>query len=397
MSLSRAITALSGCALLLGLTACTNQTQQPEPVSFEWKATDLNARAEIPQLDTLLTNISSGTYGYIDEIFIAKGDSLIFHQDFGLDYKAISKGKKNANGCGYEACADSSDIHQFNYLYPDHHPYFNSREVHTLQSVTKSIVATVVGIAVDEKHIPNAQVIVEPFFEEYSMTDEMRTHLKNTTLEDLLTMRAGIEWHELGEDDHSVVDMEAADDWISYVLAQSVEAKPGTTWEYSSGVSQLFSGIVKKSVGITIKTYADEKLFSPMGIRDYHWKITNAGLPDTEGGLYMKIEDLAKFGLLYINDGRWNGEQLVSEAWIKSAWIKHAKDMNQDGGNEGYGYQWWITGDEKPVYAGLGFGGQILMVLPEKKLIGVVYSWNVFDNESKYIFRDLLNVLNSIE
>ncbi|MEE8191541.1 MAG: serine hydrolase, partial [Gemmatimonadales bacterium] len=181
-------------------------------------------------------------------------------------------------------------------------------------------------------------------------------------------------------------------DWIQFTLGQPTDADPGEKWVYSSGGSHLMSGIIKHSTGMYVDEYAEEYLFGPLGIPDYHWKQTPTRYPDTEGGLYLEAEQLAKIGYLYLNGGVWDGERIVSEEWVGASTARHADPVNQEGW--GYGYQWWrLDRDGTEVWAGLGFGGQYLLVMPEHQLIGVANSWNLFGRVERPILMGLLETM----
>jgi CubicO group peptidase (beta-lactamase class C family) len=148
---------------------------------------------------------------------------------------------------------------------------------------------------------------------------------------------------------------------------------------YNSGGSQLMSEVVRSATGEHVDTYAEKHLFGPLGIRDYHWKKTPTGHPDTEGGLYLEARDLARIGQLYMDDGVWNGRRILPAGWAKEATSRHVDHVNDNPNSPGYGYQWWRydrRGTE--VWAGNGFGGQFLVVIPAARVVGVVNSWNVF-------------------
>ena len=152
------------------------------------------------------------------------------------------------------------------------------------------------------------------------------------------------------------------------------------------------SGIIKKATGMYVDEYAEEVLFGPLGITDYHWKRTPKGFPDTEGGLYLRAEDLAKIGQLYLNDGQWNGDQIISSDWINGATAIQARDVNAAGW--GYGYQWWrLDKNETTIYGGLGFGGQYVLVIPELDMVVVANSWNVFGGQYKFFLGDLIQAV----
>jgi CubicO group peptidase (beta-lactamase class C family) len=152
------------------------------------------------------------------------------------------------------------------------------------------------------------------------------------------------------------------------------------------------SEIVRKATGQHIDKYAETHLFGPLGIRDYHWKKTPTGHPDTEGGLYLEAEDLARIGQLYLDDGVWKGKRILPPGWAKEATARHVDRVAANG--PGYGYQWWrMDRQNTEVWAGNGFGGQFLLVLPQKNIVAVVNSWNVFGARISGISGPLIDAL----
>jgi CubicO group peptidase (beta-lactamase class C family) len=330
-------------------------------------------------------SIREGTYGYIDRMVVVRSGHLVMNERYDNDYRGISRGFTGALGCGHESCDDPDASHEYNYYHPTTHPYYHGRDVHSLQSVTKSVAATMIGVAIERGEIGGLDAKLLSFFGDYDLSraDE---RLHHATLEDLLTMRSGIEWHENDrplDETNTTLQLEQSDDWIQFTLNQPTDAEPGEQWVYNSGGSHLMSGIIRDATGHFIDEYAAEHLFGPLGIEEHHWKKTPRGLPDTEGGLYLEAEQLAKIGYLYLNDGVWNGERLLPEGWVAAA---TARRVELPGGDRAYGYQWWrVDTDEVDVWAGLGFGGQLLLVVPAHNMVGVINSWNVFDRPQSQV------------
>jgi beta-lactamase family protein len=336
--------------------------------------------------------IRDGVYGNVDRILVVRRGRVIVNQRHARDYKAISRGQVGPIGCG-EGCTDASRMHEFNYFHPNWHPYYQGRDVHTLQSVTKSIAATVIGVAIGRGEVAAVDRPFLPYFKDKDLS-RVDPRLHRATLADLLTMRSGIEWHEQDRplnETNTTFQLEGSQDWIGFTLSQPMDADPGAKWAYNSGGSHLMSGIIKSATGRFIDEYASDWLFKPIGIRDFHWKKTPTGHPDTEGGLYLTAEDLARIGYLYLHDGVWNGKRILPDGWVRNATSRHATAV---GGGWDYGYQWWITTrNGVDVWAGRGFGGQFLIVVPARDLVAVVNSWNVFGGRTGNVFAALLTAM----
>ncbi len=320
-----------------------------------------------------------GDFGNIDRLLIVRNGYVIANERYEVDYEEASRGKRGALGCGVDACEDPAEVQQYNYYHPTFHPYHRGRDVHTLQSVTKSVAATVIGAAIHAGYIPGTEAGLLSFLADYDLS-RVDPRLHDATLEDLLTMRSGIEWHEQDrpfDSTNTTLQLEASQDWVQFTLDQPMDADPGAKWVYNSGGSHLMSAVVRDATGRTIDIFAEEHLFGPLGITDYHWKLTPRGLPDTEGGLYLEAESLAKIGYLYLHDGVWDGRRILPEGWVNTATARHVESTN--GGSTGYGYQWWRPDRSgTTVWAGMGFGGQYLLVFPEHDVVAVLNSWNVF-------------------
>ncbi len=323
--------------------------------------------------------IREGRFGYVDRLVVVRNGRLVVSERYPNDYVELSRGRSGPLGCGTDACGTDADVHDYNYFHPDIHPYYRGRDVHSLQSVTKSVSATVLGAAIHNGEIGGVDEPLLSFFGDYDLS-AVDTRLFDATLRDLLTMRSGIEWHEQDrplDDTNTTLQLERSQDWIQFTLDQPTDAAPGEKWAYSSGGSHLMSGVVRSATGRYISEYAEEHLFGPLGIEDYYWKVTPRGYPDTEGGLYLEAEDLARIGLLYLRDGVWEGRRILPDAWVEAATARQAETGNAQGW--GYGYQWWrVDRGGVEIWAGLGFGGQYLLVLPDHDLVGVVNCWNLF-------------------
>jgi CubicO group peptidase (beta-lactamase class C family) len=370
---------LVGCAVSEEPPTATAEPS-PEPSPTE-ELMDLKV------LDGILSDISSGLYGQIDQILLIRQGQVILDQSFQNDYPSLNAGVDSPPG-------------PYNYNDTAWHPYHQSGKLHTLQSVTKSITGLVVGIAIQRGELPGPEVLIMDYFSEYLIDDQDES--KGTiTLRDLLTMQSGLFWDEwtypIGDPRNSITQMESSEDWIQYTLDLPMQYSPGKVWVYNSGASQLLSVIIKESTGLQIDEYAEAYLFSPLGIEEYYWKKTPGGWPDTEGGLYLKAEDLARIGMLVLNQGEWDGQQVVDKSWIEAMTSPQVPDVApyDPYWNYGYGYLWWLlpTQDqgELDVIGALGYGGQFLFIVPELDLVAVFYGWNIYQTSSSLIREAFLN------
>jgi CubicO group peptidase (beta-lactamase class C family) len=339
-----------------------------------WPASTPEAEGIDPAaVEALHADITAGRYGLIDHFLLIRHGRVVADHHYPQNYDSI-------------AAQYDTTSHQYNYDHPDWHPYYRGTNLHTLQSVTKSITSVALGIAIDEGYISGVTVPGLSFFDAYE-PDMSDTRRRAMTLSDMLTMRSGIDWNEMGsylDANNSCVQMEASDEWIRFVLDHPMREDPGTVWDYNSGVSVLLGKIIRVATGRRIDDWARERLFQPIGITDYYWKITPDNEVDTEGGLYLSAHDLARIGYLYLRGGMWGDERIVSEDWVKASTSPIVADVRPDNDqpDAGYGYQWWVPehdGESAGIFAGNGYGGQFLMVAPAYDLVVVFNGWNIHE------------------
>jgi len=210
----------------------------------------------------------------------------------------------------------------YNYFDPAWHPYYHGTDEHTMQSVSKTVTSATIGIAMarGDFKAPLSTPVLHYFDE--SKVKNVDARKRRMTLRDLLTMTSGFDWNEdvPYDDPNNPSDlMEATDDWVQFVIDRPMKDEPGKVFAYSSGATELLAYVFKRETGADIEQYAHAQLFGPLGIDAYFWKRTPLGVVDTEGGLYLRTEDLAKIGLLYLNDGLWKGRRLLKSDWIKES------------------------------------------------------------------------------
>ncbi len=242
--------------------------------------------------------------------------------------------------------------------------YFKSYQadrLHIQYSVTKSFISTLIGIAVD-RGILNIDSRVPDFFPDqvFKNPDERKASM---TVEDLLTMRSGLEWQDT---DPVFNAMYQSSNWVKFMLDRPMLQSPGTFFNYCSGCTHLLSAILQKTTGMNARDFAEENLFRPLGITNVWWESDPQGISIGGWGLNLTPRDMAKLGYLYLHNGEWDGKQVLSEEWVKTATRKHTSTD----GTLGYGYQWW-TYPSWNAYTALGRDGQTIFVIPEAELIVV--------------------------
>jgi hypothetical protein len=334
-------------------------------------ATPASQDIDAAPLASLDADIAAAKFPLVDSLLVMRCGEVVFERRYAHDYaaeygkEAHTKGPLNARLTG-----------RYNYFDPQWHPYYHGTDEHTMQSVSKTVTSATIGIAIarGDFKAPLSTPVLHYF--DASKAKNVDARKRRMTLKDLLTMTSGLDWNEdLPYDDPANPSdlMEAADDWVQFVIDRPMKDEPGTVFAYSSGATELLAHIFKSETGIDIERYAHLHLFGPLGIRHYFWKRTPLGVVDTEGGLYLRAEDLAKIGLLYMRDGRWNGQQLSLTPRIDA------------GEGFQYGYQWWLLPHGEPkrlAWVARGMGGQRLIVFPEDQLIVVSTAWHILNEAS---------------
>jgi len=246
-----------------------------------------------------------------------------------------------------------------NYLKPD--------KTVKLYSVTKSIFSALVGIAVDQGLIDSLDHKVSEYFPEYFYPDT-DPRMKQVTLRHLLTMSSGFMWGELGPIQSRWMN---SDNWVEEAINLDFIEDPGTGFTYCTANTQILSGILTKLTGEPLKDYAQKYLFTPIGIsaKNWSWGMDDHGYALGGYGMNLRPRDLARFGYLYLNQGYWDGKQVVSSKWVQES----TRSQIKTGYGPEYGYLWWIRPDpDLPKYMAQGSGGQSIYIVPGLDLVVVV-------------------------
>jgi CubicO group peptidase (beta-lactamase class C family) len=238
------------------------------------------------------------------------------------------------------------------YFYP-----FAPGYLHDLASATKSFTSSLIGIAIDKGAIESVEQPVLDFFQERTVAN-LDENKEAMMLEDLLTMRSGFKCINQPTE-VTLSEMMASPDWSQFALDLPMTAEPGRGYFYCSPNSHLLSAIIQETTGMSALAFAQEHLFGPLGISDVVWPADPQGNNWGWGDLKLAPHDMAKLGYLFLNEGLWDGQQVVSPAWVEAATT-----------GASYGYQWWLK--PRGIYFATGVGGQEIWVLPDRDLVVVM-------------------------
>ena len=324
--------------------------------------------ASSPALTALADSMARGDFGYVDALHVQRNGVPLLSRTFPRSYVGVYPMKTPPGA--------------YNYQDPNWHPFYQGRTLHTLQSVSKSIVSMVYGVALARKDIATIDQPIAPFIPAHAAAfrDSLR---KKITIRHLLTMTSGIDWPEgggYGSDDDITQRMENSADWVAMVLAQPMETVPGAKYHYNDGAAALLAEVFRGATGVDLQVYAEQHLFAPLGITRFHWKRSSGGLTDSEGGLYLEPADLAKLGQLMLDQGMWNGTRVVSAEWVAEA-VRGQQPMapGQAPPRVNYGLMWWTVGpdvlQDPGAYFGWGYGGQYVFVFPKTRTVAVLNQW----------------------
>ncbi len=328
-------------ATLLAITAGPACALPAKPALAEsWEratAHDVGLRADL--LEAFLQEVREGDYPGVTSLLVVRGGRLAVEEYFG-----------------------GNDGHR----------------LHTMQSVSKSFSSAILGIAIAEGVIGSTNDRVLGYFpdQEIRNRDAFKEAL---TIEDLLTMRSGTDYHERGSGSpHSQLNR-LATGWSSFYLDRPMVTEPGSQFVYDSGAVILSSALIQARTGMHADKYARDRLFGQLGIESHRWHGNSEGHPHMGGGLYLRPTDMARFGQMFLDDGRWNGTQVISKQWVKASFEQHVDLAGKSHQHViGYGYWWWIfepateIGATLPFYAAYGANGQFIFVVPEFDLVVVV-------------------------
>ncbi len=312
----------------------------------------LFASAASAQIDSprLTAALESGEYGFVKSLLIQRGDERLYEQYF-----------LGANG----------------------------DELHLLNSVTKSVGATLLGVAIRRNQV-SIDASIDTYFPSYPWHWEPMAANQNLTLRDILSMRTGLQWDEWStpftDPSNSFAQMFQSPDWYLHVLSLPRVAPANSTFTYNTGASILMSGVLRQATGAPPQDLLGREVFEPLGIDDWRFEIpfgfTNFPYGDAPlgVGLWLRPADMLKLGRMLLDGGSVGDKRIIDQAWIKQMFTRYNHAGNEEGFADdeevyGYGYQWWYAGlvdargREHPVWYAHGAGRQFLMIFPQLDLI----------------------------
>jgi CubicO group peptidase (beta-lactamase class C family) len=351
-------------------TAKGHDYNVPEETGDGWQCVDAaGAGFDMVKIDGLLSDIIDGEYGDIHSVLVVKDGELAVEEYFN----------------------DGGRLHSpfITELYRD--------RPHHQSSVAKSEISAIVGIALEQGYIRDLDVPIHEFFPEYA--ELFDAGKRKITLRHVLTMSAGLEWdestHPHTDPRNSAFHWRTSGDRIAYYLERPLVSEPGTRFNYSGGCMMLLGEIVRRATGMTVEEFGAEHLFQSLGITKYKWLGEDSLVTNHSGGVGLRPRDMAKIGLLFVDEGRWKGQQVISEDWA----VESTK-ARFDRKAAGYGYQWWtrrftVDGKTYSCFYAIGGGGQFIFGFRDIDLVVVFTGANSGRRWSASLDRRLLKYRSS--
>lgn len=364
--LSQLVISMCLSVILCCLVSCKDNPSDPETTLYEysrpvetddgWDTGTLSSVGmEEERFENLVRQIDIGLYTDVHSIVVIRDGILVF--------EAYWPG------------------HDFGFTSPGYHGAYVDFDRDTRQnthSATKSITSALVGITIDRGLIENAQGIIFDYLPQTYQT-WMNDGREVITIEHCLMMASGLEWNEwdvqVTSDDADLVQFNRSYDPLQYLLSKPLVTQPGSSFYYNGGTVDLLGQVIEYAAEVDLQWFSSKYLFEPLGITNYHWSVLYpSNMVCCHGDIYITPRDLAKFGRLFLDEGRWNGSQVISESWIAESTQNHI-DPGVTWEN-GYGYLWWLRNFEVgqqhyESFKAMGWGGQEIFVFEDLDLVVV--------------------------
>jgi CubicO group peptidase (beta-lactamase class C family) len=249
---------------------------------------------------------------------------------------------------------------------------FNRDKPHDLRSATKSITSLLVGVALEQQLLPGVETRVTPLLQRYAPFKNGDERKERITVRNLLEMRSGLECNDWQPDSPGQEDrMYGSRDWVKFILDLPMAEEPGQSTVYCTGGVNVLGALVEDAAGVKFPEFSRRTLFEPLGITQFEWQEADGGRTDAGGHLRLRPRDFAKIGQLMLAGGKWQGQQLVPEAWIRESTVS-----GRALGDSRYGYLWWVNtfelnGTPVDTFFARGNGGQYAFVFPSLDLVAI--------------------------
>ncbi len=280
------------------------------------------------------------------------------------------------------------------------HNGHQKNEIQCIQSVSKSITSLIVGIAL-KKNMIRFEDNITNFFPEYKNIFLSAPQWNDVTVDDLLNMTAGYEWYEdrRPEKENPVYQMNNSENPVKYIFERPFFQANKKQFNYCSGCVVLLSTILSKITNNNLREFAEVNLFTPLEIDNYHWVNFRNGLINGAGGLYLSAEDMAKTGLLFLNNGRWRNKEIID-----SSYFNHLKnnlvEVSGYADATHYTQLWWVNKrvfrvgektESETIYSANGYGDQHIIMIPNRELVIVITGSNNGSVEKKYLYTRIVD------
>ncbi len=263
---------------------------------------------------------------------------------------------------------------------------YDNTSVFSVQSCSKSITSAITGIAIAQGYIPDVNAPMTNYIDVSSYKN--KEQLEKITLRQLLTNTSGL----TSTDTAIWNDWRMSDNWVDYLFTKPILHKAGAVFEYSTGNTHLISAMIQKATGKTLYEYGKAELFSKVGMNSVICSSDAQGISDGGNGFSLTSYDMAKFGLLYLNKGVFNGEQIIPKEWIEESTKIQLPNVAN------YGYQWWIRWFGSKAfksYFAHGWGEQVIAVIPSANMVVVFTSRYANNNKNKIYWQYITDIVNA--
>ncbi len=247
-------------------------------------------------------------------------------------------------------------------------------ELQPIQSITGCVTSILIGIAIAQGYIGSVHDYVLDYFPNHTF-ENMDAWKETMTIDHLLAMKSGLPWgdyrYAFDSPTSDYFNMTHTDDWVEWLLDRPMEYPPGEYWLHNTGATHLLSAIITVATGMNTSVFAEEYLFSPLGITDFEWLNDPQGAAMGGYDLYLRPRDMAKIGFLYLHGGVWEGQIIVPYSWVAASLTAYHTIVPAAALSHGYGYQWW-THPRIGAFAAHAFFGSRIFVIPGYNLIMVL-------------------------